>query len=136
VRWALLVLALGGCATAPMVESTGYDAAVRARLEGASDATVHQLRYNPTGCRCPAFEIALDERWHRVELAVSGEDDPALAALLTTTREADDQLGRTYEVDGRLDDEMTRCGGGVAVLTLELNGFRQVVLSPRPESAP
>ena len=89
MRWALLTLtaALWGCATAPVVETPGYEATVRAHLEAASGELVHRLRYNPTGCRCPAFEVALDKRWVRVELAVAGEEDPALDALLAAQEE-------------------------------------------------
>ncbi len=137
MRWLVFGLMLAaGCATAPPTERPGYEGIVLARVQAKDNTTIHLLRYNPTGCRCPAFEVALGDHWHRVELEVDDIETPALTALRDASTESGDQAGRLYEIEGALSDALTRCGGGVTVIPLALNAFRRVVISPPPESEP
>lgn len=129
-----------GCAGAELSETpsaaSSYHATVAARVEAARTATSYRLRFNPTDCRCPVFELRLGDRWHRVDLAVGASEDPSLVALVAATDETDEQLGRTYSVDGVLTAQVGRCGAGTAVVTLELTGFGGVSVRELSESGP
>lgn len=39
------------------------------------------LRYNPTRCQCPEFELMVDNAWYRVELMNDVGEDPAMVGL-------------------------------------------------------
>jgi hypothetical protein len=131
---------LASCGGAKVVEAPApaptYEEIVRARIEAAAEASTHSLRYNPTTCRCPAFEMRLDAYWQRVDLAVDDPEDATLAALLAATEAADEQVGRTYTVEGTLTDVIGTCGAGTRFVTLEATEFQGVIIPPRPESAP
>ncbi|MDP6943689.1 MAG: hypothetical protein QF464_06025 [Myxococcota bacterium] len=109
---------------------------MRARLDTVVEVREHTLRYNPAGCRCPAFEIALGPHWQRVRLAVDDTSDPTLVALLEASRHATDQTGRTYIVAGTLTDLVDRCGAGTAVVSLEPTAFMGAKIRETPRSPP
>jgi len=138
VKWVWLAALLVGCAGAEVVEApvVTYEDVVRARVEAAAEVTPHTLRYNPTTCRCPDFEIRLGAHWQRVELAVDDPEDPVLVALLEAARAATDQVGRTYAVDGSLAEVIGTCRAGTRFVTLEAREFQGALVKQRPESGP
>lgn len=131
---------LTACGGAKVVDKPApaptYEELVLARAEAAADVSTHDLRYNPTTCRCPPFEVKLGEHWQRVDLAIDDPEDPILAALLQATKETDDQTGRLYTVDGTLTDVIGTCGFGTRFVTLEATEFQGVTLSQKPKTAP
>ncbi len=142
MRALALALVLTGCGGAERIDdpshtqSSEYEARIQARVDAGQQTTAHTLRLNPTDCRCPAFEIQLGDHWQRVDLAVADDQDPPLLALLAATEEAEDQVGRTYRVDGSLTGLIGRCGAGTAVVTFEPTAFEGVVVREPPGSAP
>lgn len=134
-------LSATACATAAPVGlddgRLGYQQRMEARLLAAADVPQHTLRFNPTPCRCPPFEMLLDSQWVRVDLAVTDVDDPVLTALLEATRgERGDEALRTYRVDGALDDALSRCGGGALFVTLRPTAFVPARVDPASLGAP
>ncbi len=140
MRRLLLALVLGGCAATEVTDTPmavpSYEDIVDARAAAAQDHTTHTLRYNPTYCRCPPFEIQLGSRWQRVDLAVEDTEDPTVTELLAVVREATDQTGRTYKVDGAVTDAVGTCGAGTRFVTLEPTAFQGVTIKGSGESAP
>ena len=106
------------CATTSSSEAVApdYAARVQARiaLERASDRVL--VRYNPTPCNCPAFEILLDGRWHRV--AFDKDDNEAIVSALTNAISSPDAATRTYTLRGSLSDRLMTCGKGAIFVTL------------------
>ncbi len=133
LAWALWAAACGGATVDVAAEPRmAYWRAMEARLAVAQQTEHHTLRYNPTPCRCPPFEMLLDRRWVRVDLAVTDVDDPVLTALLAATRGAREREAlRTYRVDGVLDDGLGRCAGGALFVTL-----RPAAFVPPPAAPP
>jgi hypothetical protein len=140
MRWLALTLWLAACAGGDLVDTPrshdtappSYEEVVRQRVEAVGDAATHTLRFNPTSCRCPAFEIALGDRWQRVDLAVDDPDDATLLTLLEAVKPEPDQVSRTYTVEGALTDVLGTCGAGTLFVTLEPAAF----VKGTPESAP
>ena len=140
----LLCLVIAGCSGADVVNDASppnttmsYEDVVRQRLELAAGETTHQLRFNPTGCRCPAFEIRLSDQWQRVALSPDDPESEAMTALMTAIKVPEpEQLGRTYEVGGTLREALSPCGAGALYVTLEPSEFLGVRLKTSPENAP
>ena len=144
MRWLALALVFSACATVqPSLDPTvelNYTDRMTARLEQSRGAMEHRLRYNPTSCRCPPFELWLHDTWQRVDLAVEDVDDPTLNELMQATSTDGREAGRVYRVEGELSADLSSCGGGLLYVTLEPTLYRGVTLNagirPAPESGP
>ena len=135
-RFALAVLVtilapftLSACAAKPAKKTPPpaaptYAERVLERVKSASEREVHDLRYNPTVCGCPPFEVQLDGRWLRSTFDVADDSHPVLMALREAV-EADEAAGRlgTYVVQGRLLDRVTTCGQGAIFVTLDPSAY-------------
>jgi len=112
----LASLMMGACATAPAGPGKpDYAKRVEARIEAARALEVQKLRFNPTPCNCPPFEIALEGRWHRVAFDAP-EDAELMVALQAATRTPDAQR-RTFALRGSLSDSLETCGKGAIFVT-------------------
>ena len=109
----ICALCLSACASASQMpsddarvldESMGAVKLLHARLERATDEALQIVRYNPTNCRCPPFEILLSEHWPRVDLAVSDVDNPILGELLRlTSEERAEEALKQYRLTGTFE---------------------------------
>ena len=128
-RWlvALGLALLTACATtrapveAPVAPS--YHDVLLARLNEASSTTRHALRYNPSPCACPAFEVFLGEHWTRVDLIGDDTDDPVVERLTAAARGRDDQTLQTFVVEGSLEETLATCATGKLYVTLDVTAF-------------
>ncbi len=103
------------CATGAPKAPPDYADRVRARIEVAQQLEVQRLRFNPTPCSCPPFEIALDGRWHRVAFDAP-EDSPMMIALRQAV-EAPTATSRGFELRGRLRENLATCARGAILVT-------------------
>jgi len=88
----------------------------------AESSDEHTLRYNPTFCSCPPFEILLGETWARVALIADTEDEKSTIKLTDRARsEHKRNPSKIYNVRGALDDSSVGvCGPSFPVLDFEL----------------
>lgn len=102
-------------ASAPGVRD--YAARVQARIAAERSSETLLVRYNPTPCNCPAFEIRLQGRWHRVAFDQEEEEEPAVLALRAAITKPDAER-RTYVLRGSLSDRVLTCGKGAIFVTM------------------
>ena len=141
--WVLFALGWAGCASVqPMQSETsnpdepmGLADIFQARLEQSADEPVHVVRYNPTSCRCPPFEILLSDHWYRVDLAVFDVDNPILAELLQLTSDSRrEEALKRYRLAGTFESIFRECGRGLPMFTFRPQEFKGV--EPPPPSQP
>ena len=89
---------------------------------------MQRLRFNPTPCNCPPFEIALDGHWHRVAFEAP-EDSPLMQALQQATKQ-DDARRRTFALRGSLDDDLEVCAKGAIFLKFEPTAWDDAAVAP------
>jgi hypothetical protein len=91
-------------------------------LGEASDPGPVSFRYNPTDCSCPAWEVAVDGGWVRVDLTAPADATATLAGLRQRAMDdlADGHLA-TYPLKVSLDSNKPRfCDNGTPYYEMEL----------------
>lgn len=122
-----LSLGLAACASTPHEHvSSDYAREVMRRVEKAQAEVLHRVRYNPCGCDCPPFELAVQTasglKWLRVELLGDGEAD-GLDEHLTEQV----SVGREFQVRGTLESDpnaLPRCGKGAFYVELNVTALQ------------
>ncbi len=53
--------------------------------DAASDITVFEgiVRYNPADCECPPYELAIGQRWVRIDVTTTREPEPRVRDWLS-----------------------------------------------------
>jgi hypothetical protein len=117
----LLLLFCVACAaeTAVRVEPNPVRQAWEQRLGKLDRLAPLDLRFNPAPCNCPPFELRLDDRWLRAELASSDSDRLAtwLAFLTALPEEAGPAV---VQVRGRVDRDVVRTAQGDYAVRVEV----------------
>lgn len=75
------LIATVSCAGAPLSPAEMALRRVARTASAWSNGVRGILRYNPTRCQCPEFELMVDNAWYRVELTNDVGQDPAMVGL-------------------------------------------------------
>ena len=122
----LVGLSFLACATTSRKRSPEQKrtAVLVALMEQHGGQPEHSLRYNPTICPCPPFEVLLGTTWARVALVADTADEKAVVELTERARKEHERSpSKLYQVRGSLDDSSVGvCGPSFPVIDLELLG--------------
>ena len=130
-----MVFSVGCAAKAPVTppRPPGPVTVLRRVLAASTDSEWFEIRYNPTSCKCPEFELRLPDRWVRVELSPSPEErGPTNELRVIAKRDLRDGTFPTYTVFGSLDDSVMRCETNALVAHIDVRRFSMKV--PPPEA--
>lgn len=83
------------------------------------------MRYNPADCNCPLFELAVDDRWLRADVAVDEALQPWLTWLASTPPET---WPTAVQGTGRVSRTLLRTEAGLYGVRIE----RFQVIAPLP----
>ena len=105
-----------GCAAGDFKESVPALAELASSLQEASANSTHLIRWNPTNCDCPPWELKTRDRWVRVQVDSSLEEDEQ------EQMEAH-KSSPFCEVSGVLYPAPYRCGPSLLCGFLEVRGL-------------
>ena len=105
-----------GCAASDFRESVPALAELASSLQDASTKSTHLIRWNPTNCDCPPWELKTKDRWIRVQI------DSKLEEVAQEQFEAS-KTAQSCEVSGVLYPAPYRCGPSLLCGFLEVRGL-------------
>jgi hypothetical protein len=126
--WPLFVMACSAPQVAPPSPQTER-LAWQQRLATLDPTAPLALRYNPADCNCPAFELAVGERWLRAEVVPDEALQPWLGWLAGQPPEA---WPVAVQAAGRVNRTLLRTESGLYAVRID----RLQVLSPLGPLAP
>ena len=137
MTWVCLAAVAASCATPTQPQEPPppptYLERVADRVLEQMESPVHRLRYNPTPCGCPPFEMFVGDHWHRVMLEAEEDDEAMVALMAAVTLEREGRRYGEHPVQGSLSRSVNTCARGAALVNLELSEYGDLDLGP-PES--
>lgn len=82
---------------------------------------IFTIRYNPTYCDCPQFEVQLGELWFRVNLESSLAEENFYKFLQKAKERLAEGRVEKYKVKGKLNPTPGACESKALYFTLKLN---------------
>ena len=135
----LAVISMAACARAPVepTEPPTREELQNQAVEESPTKHVYRARYNPPLCPCPAFEVAVGDRWVRVALVDQDEDRPLRGDLSAFAEEQGSVEQQALYLIGTLEpDRIQNSATGFPVMEFVLEGFTDsfpVSSAPRGE---
>jgi hypothetical protein len=97
---------------------------VRSLVEQSDDREVYLVRFNPTVCTCPPFELRLGKHWVRIELVgQTATEDEVRAIRKRASGQHEEKPSQIYRIKGEPDaTRIGICGASYPVLDFEFQG--------------